>query len=118
MPNLYEIPLSGSPQRFSITLPVEGAAANAVAVYTMTFNYRAADPAVAGGCGWTLDISDQFGNPVLCGMPLVTGTDLLGQFAYLDLGGHLGVRSEGIPDATPTFDNLGSGSHLYWVTLP
>lgn len=119
MPYYYEIPLSGSPQRFAISLPIENSVpAGGQASYVMTFNYRDADPAVAGGCGWTIDLFDAGGNPILCGMPLVTGADLLGQFAYLDLGGHLVVRSEGIPDAIPTFDNLGSGSHVYWVTLP
>jgi hypothetical protein len=117
MPAYYEIPLSGAPQRFSVTVPFESGN-NALTSYVMTFQYRAADPATAGGCGWTLDIADQAGTPILCGMPLVTGADLLGQYAYLNLGGHLAVRSEGIPDAVPTFENLGSGSHLYWVTLP
>jgi hypothetical protein len=46
---------------------------------------------------------------------LVTGSDLLAQFAYLKLGGHLVVLSEGETFALPTFENLGSGSHLYWV---
>lgn len=118
MPSFFEIPLFGAPQKFSITLPIERAAANATATYSMTFQYRNADPSIAGGCGWTVDISDASGNPILCGMPLVTGADLLGQFAYLALGGHLVVMSEGVPDALPTFANLGSGSHLYWVTLP
>lgn len=118
MPNFFEIPLSGSPQRFSISLPIENSPDNALASYTLTFQYRAVYPEMAGGCGWTVDLADAPGNPILCGMPLVTGTDLLGQYAYLNLGGHLVVSSEGIPDAVPTFGNLGSGSHVYWVTLP
>jgi hypothetical protein len=118
MPSFYEIPLSGSPQRFAITVPTEASVPGPAARYTMTFQYRAADPATAGGCGWTLDIADQSGNPLVCGIPLVTGADLLGQFAYLNLGGHLVVFSEGIPDAVPSFANLGSGSHLYWVVFP
>jgi Domain of unknown function (DUF6983) len=118
MPRTYEIPLTGAPQRFSIPLPIEGSPTNNATAYTLTFQYRDADPAVAGGCGWTLDLADQGGTPILCGVPLVTGADLLAQYDYLALGGHLIVSSEGEPLAIPTFDNLGSGSHLYWVTLP
>lgn len=119
MPAAYEIPLSGSPQRFAISLPMESSLpGGAQGSYVMTFNYRDAAPEMAGGCGWTIDLFDASGGPILCGVPLVTGADLLGQYAYLNLGGHLIVRSEGIPDAVPTFDNLGSGGHLFWVTLP
>lgn len=118
MPLFYEIPLSGAPQRFTIALPDETNAPDGVNGYTLTFQYRDATADQGGGCGWTIDIADAAGNNLLCGVPLITGADLLGQFAYLDLGGHLAVTSDGEPDAVPTFDNLGSGSHLYWVTLP
>ena len=117
MPNYYEIPLTGAPQRFSSPLPIEGSA-NLATAYTLTFQYRDADLAIAGGCGWTLDLADQGGTPIVCGIPLVTGVDLLAQYDYLNIGGHLVVSSAGNPPATPTFDTLGSGGHLYWVTLP
>lgn len=116
MPAYYEIPLSGTPQSFSISLPRERGGINETVTYTMKFQYRDAD--VAGGCGWTVDLFDPVGDPMLCGIPLVTGADLLAQFAYLDLGGHLVVLSEGEPLAVPDFHNLGSGGHVYWVTLP
>lgn len=115
MPTYYEIPLSGAPQRFNITLPNQ---TGGNVAYSLAFQYRDADISIAGGCGWTIDIVDQLGNQLVCGIPLVTGADLLGQYAYLALGGHLGVSSDGDPDAVPTFDNLGTGSHVYWVTLP
>jgi hypothetical protein len=120
MPTFYEIPLSGTPQRFVISLANENSSngANPVVAYTLTFQYRDADPSIAGGCGWTLDVADQYGTQILCGRPLVTGADLLAQYDYLALGGHLVVGSDGVPDAIPTFDNLGSGSHVYWVTTP
>ena len=116
MPHYYEIPLSGAPQRFCVTVPIESGN-NALTSYVMTFQYRDADPAMAGGCGWTID------------SPIRRHTDPVRHAA-----GHRrrstgavrlprsrrpsGGAFRGYPDAIPTFDNLGSGSHLYWVTLP
>jgi len=112
----YELPLSGAPQSYTITLPVSGKTEGIT--FFLVFQYRDASPAIYGGGGWVLDIYDQNGLPMLCGVPLVTGANLLAPFDYLSLGGGLGVYSEGIPDAVPTFDNLGSGSHVIWFTEP
>jgi hypothetical protein len=98
---VFEIPLSPQPQTMTIAL---GAAA-----YQLRFFF---DNAADGG--WLMDISDASGAPLVCGIPLVTGSDLLAQYAYLGLGGALFVRTDGNPDAVPTFGNLGVGSHLYW----
>ncbi|MDR3488822.1 MAG: hypothetical protein P4M05_28455 [Bradyrhizobium sp.] len=99
---IYEIPLSPNPQTMSITL--------AGVVYQLRFHYAN----VREG-GWLLDISDNLGNPLVCGIPLVTGVDLLAQYAYLGIGGVLFVKSDGDPDAVPTFDDLGVTSHLYFA---
>jgi hypothetical protein len=110
MASFFEIPLSGStPQTFTIQL-----AGNPL---QLTFLYRNADPAIAGGCGWTVDVVNAQGANVLCGVPLVTGADLLAQYAYLNFNGSLFVRSDGTPEAIPTFENLGEtpGGHLYWM---
>ncbi len=66
--------------------------------------------------GWVLDIADVDGNPIAFGLPLVTGHDLLGQYAYLGIAGELVVQSDADIYAPPTFDNLGTESHLYFVT--
>lgn len=96
----YEIPLIAAPQTLRTVL-------NGV-TYTLTLVYRG---------GWFLDIQDAISNNIVCGLPLVTGCDLLGQLAYLGLGGILQVQSDGLkPDAVPTFKNLGQQSHLYWTT--
>jgi len=101
--NYYEIPLSNTPQRFSITLSgVE---------YQMTVQYRQ-----AGGAGWVLDIADANGVPLVSGIPLVTGTDLLAQYDHLGFGGRLWVQGGATPDDVPTFDDLGTASHVFWVT--
>ena len=105
-----EIPLSSNPVQFGIVL--------SGVRYELTFVYRNADLTVCGGCGWTVDIADTFGNPILCGVPLVIGADLLSQYRYLGLGGSLIVVSDGdvTGEPVPSFFNLGTGCHVYWIT--
>jgi len=62
--------------------------------------------------GFVLDISDGFGNPLVQGIPLVTGSDLLAQYAYLNFGFKLFIFSAGAPWQPPTQQNLGVTSHL------
>jgi hypothetical protein len=47
------------------------------------------------------------GRPDPQGVPLVTGVDLLAQYAYLGFIGSLVVQTDHDPDATPTYENLG-----------
>lgn len=99
----YSIPLTAQPQTFTINL--------AGVVYTFTLLWRKT-------VGWVLDIADSQGNPLLYGMPLVTGCDLLAQFKYLGIGGQLIAQTTSDPDAVPTFENLGTDGNLYFVTNP
>lgn len=101
--NTFEIPLSATPQRFRIALSGVD--------YQLTVQYRE-----AGGAGWVLDIADANDVPLVGGIPLVTGIDLLGQYGYLGFGGSLWVQGANDPDDVPTFDDLGTGSHVFWVT--
>lgn len=95
-----EIPLVSGPQTLKVKL-------NGT-IYTLTIVYRGM---------WVMDIADQSGNPLVCGLALVTGADLLAQFAYLGLGGAMRVASDGADQgAVPTYTNLGQKSHLYWIT--
>lgn len=104
MPNIYKIPLSNTPQKFSITL--------AGVEYIMTCRWNSAP-----GGGWFLDIDDSVTNePILYNLPLVTGADLLKQYGYLGFGGKLIVYTDGDGDAVPTLDNLGAESNLYFGT--
>jgi hypothetical protein len=64
---------------------------------------------------WMLDLLDDNGNPILTGVPLVTGADLLEQFAYLGIGGQLIVQTTDNPNAVPTYTDLGSTGNLYFV---
>ncbi|MBS0893952.1 hypothetical protein JK211_07880 [Tatumella sp. JGM130] len=64
---------------------------------------------------WTLDMMDSSGDAIINGIPLVTGVDLLGQYAHLSLGFSLYViNSTG--DDDPTDTTLGVTSNLYIVT--
>ena len=100
---VFEIPLTPEPQVFSISL--------GESEYQLTVLYRDIDQG-----GWFLDIANSSGVNMICGIPLVTGCDLLAQYAYLNFGGKLEVQTDNDPDKIPTFDNLGLGSHLYFVT--
>lgn len=104
MANVYEIPLSPQPQVFGITI--------GGSPYRLRFLYQN----VTQG-GWTMDVMDSSSNPIVCGIPLVTGANLLAQYAYLGVQGSLYVQSDGDAAAVPTFANLGlaGGGHLYLV---
>jgi hypothetical protein len=98
----FEIPLISVPQKFGISL--------AGIFYNMTVRWNA-----PGAC-WMLDIADVDEVPVLAGVPLVTGVDLLDQYGYLHFGGQLRVATDFDLEAPPTSSNLGTQSHLYFVT--
>lgn len=100
--NTFEIPLSGQSQTVQVTI--------LNIVYTFTVQWR------NSAALWFLDIADVNASPIVNGIPLVTGADLLGQYAHLGFGFQLGVASDVTPDALPTYDNLGTTSHLYVVT--
>lgn len=97
----YEIPLSPEPQLFNIQL--------AGVTYYLTLRWNAESEA------WNLDIAAQDRTPLLNGLLVVTGLDLLGQYAYLGFGGMLIVQTDADPDAVPTFENLGKEGHIFFV---
>lgn len=99
---IYEIPLSPDPQSFSITL--------GATEYRLSLLYLDTEEG-----GWLLDIGDTNGNAIVNGIPLVTGHDLLEQYAHLGFAGTLTVSTDADPDAVPTFDNLGLASHLFFT---
>lgn len=98
---VYEVPLSNGAQSF--TLPINGA----------VYGFRLIFADIEEG-GWLLDISDASGTPLVSSIPLVTGADLLEQYAHLGIGVKLYVVTDGAPYAPPTFDALGVSSHLYF----
>lgn len=98
----YEIPLSPTPQKLSISL--------GGIQYRLTVQWNRVMTA------WVLDIADVGGNDILTGLPIVPGVDMLGQFAYLGFGGMLIAQTDSISSIIPTFTSLGITGHLYWVT--
>lgn len=103
MPSFFKLPLQPQPQTVSVTL--------SGVVYTLTFLYRN----IAMG-GWTLDIADDNNVPIITGIPLVTGANLLAKYAYLGFVGSLWVQTQSDPDAVPTFENLGADGLVWYVT--
>lgn len=95
-----EIPLSPESQKFSISLAGQN--------YQMSVTWRAAF--------WCLDIMDSSGADLIKGIPMITGTDLLAQYAYLNLGFSLYVGCDDPTNENPTENDLGINSHLYAVT--
>lgn len=102
MTTALEIPLTAQAQRFGITLGTVD--------YILTTWWNA-----AANC-WMLSLHDANDNAIIDSIPLITGADLLEQFAYLGLGGQLIIQTDGDANAVPTYANLGTQGHLYWVS--
>ena len=98
----FEIPLISVGQKFQISL-------NGV-TYIMRVHW------CLPGNFWALDIANQNDVPIVQGIPLIPGGDLLQQYGYLNFGGELHIVTDYDSDAPPTATNLGSQSHLYFVT--
>nr|WP_254305189.1 hypothetical protein [Rahnella aceris] len=97
---ISEIPLSPDNQQFNISL--------ADTTYKMRLLWRDA-------AGWVMDMQDSGGNPMITGIPLVTGVDLLAQYAFMEFGFSLYVGCDSSAQEYPTKIDLGNGSHLYIV---
>ncbi|MDR8026974.1 hypothetical protein KPA93_27545 [Burkholderia cenocepacia] len=98
----FEVPLSSDGQTFKVSL--DGA------IYQLTVQWRNAIGQ------WLLDIADANGDPLVNGIPLVTGCNLVEQYRYLGFNGGLWVQGADDPDDLPGYADLGSSSHLFWVT--
>lgn len=99
----YEVPLSAKPQAFTIAL---GGTA-----YALVLRWNVA------GQYWVLDVMTAARAPLVLGIPVVTGLDLLGQFRHLGFAGALVAQTDGDPDAVPTFANLGTQGRLFFVVM-
>lgn len=65
---------------------------------------------------WVIDITDFVEQkPLINGIPVVTGCDLLGQYRYLGFSGSLTAYTND-SDEPPSYDNLGVDGNLYFVT--
>ena len=100
---IFEVPLTAVAQRFLIKL------VGKQYIFRVWWNALIST--------WMLDIATEDQAPIVSSIPLVTGTDLLGQYEYLGIGGGLFVSSDtGDADDLPTYENLGTDSKLYFTT--
>jgi len=100
---LFKLPLTNIPQKFSINL------AGRALILTVKYNNS--------GICWEMQITDETTNEAITGFfPLVTGTDLLAQLAYLGINGSLYAYTDGDELAVPTQENLGTECNVYFVT--
>lgn len=98
----FLIPLQPNNQTFVISL--------AGVQYQLTFKWNDANQA------WTLDIASATGStPIVSGIPVVTGADLLAPYAYINFGGQLIVQTTNNTNAVPTLANLGSAGLVYFL---
>ena len=104
MTTFYEIPLHSDAQVITTTFPNGN-------TYQLRLNYQFNND----DC-WLLDISDSSGNPIVQGIPLLSGVDLLGQYAYLGFGVQMFCGTDGdfSGSVSPKWWNLGSTAHL-WI---
>lgn len=102
MSAIFEIPLASTCETFLTSLNGR--------------QYRLRVTWCAPGQMWVLDVENSDGTKIVEGMAMVTGADLLEQYAYLDITGQLIVQSDDEPFRMPTFTDLGSNSHLYYVS--
>lgn len=77
-------------------------------IYKMSYKWN-----VPANC-WVVDVADDNGVPILSGFSMVTGADLLQQFAYMGFAGQLIAQTDHDADAVPTFANLGVNGHLFF----
>lgn len=100
--NVFKIPLTNVPQKFAIDL------AGKSYIFLCRYNTEMEN--------WLISMQDgDTEQDIFDSMPLVTGTDLLAQYAYLGITGSLIVYTDGNEFAPPTEFNLGEECNLYYV---
>lgn len=102
MTTAYVMPFNSSPRRFSVFL-------NGTE-YVVSNRWNAMSNS------WIMDILSVNGVPILTGVPMVCGADLLSQYEYLGIGGAMIAQTDNAPSQPPAVDNLGSTSQLYYLS--
>lgn len=65
------------------------------------------------GTNYVLDIMDSNNNPIVLGIDVVTGCDLLGQLKHLNIPGYWVVLSQPDTSTIPQYGDLGITSFIY-----
>ncbi|MCP9270239.1 hypothetical protein M5U04_19700 [Xenorhabdus sp. XENO-1] len=98
--NIVEVPLQAGNQRFDIQLGGLN--------YRMRLQWR-------GCAGWILDIMQANSAPIVMGIPLVFGVDILEQHSYLGFNGSLVFYRDNPQDESKT-GGLGSSERVYFIS--
>ena len=93
---IYEIPLNYGNQKFNIKL--------GTTQYKLQFIYRSDR--------WYLDIFDTAENPLIAGLPMLVGDNLLAQHQHI-ISGSLYVLNTN-EEESQDFGDLGANIKLYW----
>ncbi|PHM39265.1 hypothetical protein Xmau_02869 [Xenorhabdus mauleonii] len=99
--NIIEIPLQAENQQFDIQLG--------------GINYRM-QLQWCDWAGWVLDIMHSNSRPIVTGIPLVFGVDILEQHSYLGFKGSL-VFYCNDPKSEANKEELGKNNRLYFVSV-
>lgn len=99
--SVYQIPLYPGAQQFLVTLDNK--------TLQIRLIWREAEVG-----GWFIDFYDVDGSPILCGIPLRCGHNLLGQYEYLGLG-KMQAMINNDDSRDPTYDDMGYNLELYWT---
>lgn len=98
--NIVEIPLQAGNQQFDIQL--------GGITYRMQLQWRDC-------AGWILDIMQTNSEPIVTGIPLVFGVDILEQHRYLGFNGSL-VFYRDNPQNESKAGRLGSSERVYFIS--
>ncbi|WP_426576677.1 phage baseplate plug family protein [Xenorhabdus stockiae] len=98
--NIVEIPLQAENQQFDIQLGGIN--------YRMRLQHR-------DSAGWILDIMHPNSEPIVSGLPLVFGVDILEQHRYLGFNGVLIFHYDDLENETNK-EELGKNNRLYFIT--
>lgn len=97
--SLLKLPLAGSPEEFETEI-------NNV-TYHLRFTWN------AESSRWALDLSLPDGTALIRNLALVTGENLLAQYAHLGLGFALYLDVDGSFEAEAGFGDLGTQAQIY-----
>jgi hypothetical protein len=106
------IPLTTAPnQSMTVNLPINGG----TTTLNLTIYYNENG---INGNHWVMDIADQYGNPLVNSVPLVTGVwpggNILAPFDYLWIGSATVLNLSGSATDIPDSTSLGTGYVLAW----
>lgn len=103
MSTTYEFPLRPEAQQIRIQL--------GEAEYIVRFGWGDTTDG-----GWFIDISNADGAPLVRGLALTAGENVLQQFGYLGIPGEIRVQTDADDLVEPTYANLGRNGKVLFIT--